>query len=272
MQLSVFKKIIPAAFKSFKKWFANPYARFGISWFRLKKLKHQGYDNPGVVTIDGISVHYVHPPELLHSIKEIFIDGVYNIGTTQAAPFIIDCGANIGLSVISLKKQFPDAKILAFEPDTQNFALLQKNTNQLKDVYLENKAVWDGDEMLEFSMGGTQSSSPDNRGGKAAASMVKSIRLRNLLDKTVFFLKMDIEGAEYRVVTDCRDVLRSAKYIFIEYHGSFTEQANLIEILQILLDNGFKYYIKEATEVYANPFSITERKVFDVQLNIFAFH
>ena len=59
-------------------------------------------------------------------------------------PFIIDCGANIGLSVIYLKNLYPDAEIVAFEPDEQNFQLLQKNIASFgfKNVEARKEAVW----------------------------------------------------------------------------------------------------------------------------------
>jgi FkbM family methyltransferase len=271
MERSFFQKIISGGLGTTRRLFKNPYKQYGISWSRLKKLKHQGYNQPGEIIIQDIKVKYQHPPELLHSVREIFIDDVYKITSEEQKPFIIDCGANIGLSVIYLKKQFPGAFIIAFEPDEQNFSLLKHNTGQLQDVQLENKAVWDADETLIFNMGGTQSSSHTVSGAAVQAKEVKAIRLKKLLTRPVFFLKMDIEGAEYKVIQDCREELNQVKYFFLEYHGNFQEQQQLLEILQILVDKSFKYYIKEATDVYPTPFSIKEKKIFDVQLNIFAF-
>lgn len=43
-------------------------------------------------------------------------------------PLIIDCGANIGLASVWFHHRFPKAHIVAVEPDTENFALLARNT------------------------------------------------------------------------------------------------------------------------------------------------
>jgi FkbM family methyltransferase len=42
-------------------------------------------------------------------------------------PLIIDCGANIGLASLWFAHAFPQAHIVAVEPDGANFALLQRN-------------------------------------------------------------------------------------------------------------------------------------------------
>ena len=63
----------------------------------------------------------------LHSLEEIFEEEVYRFQTENKTPLIIDCGANIGLSVLYFRRLFPNAKIIAFEPDEGIFKILQKN-------------------------------------------------------------------------------------------------------------------------------------------------
>jgi hypothetical protein len=101
---------------------------------------------------------------------------------------------------------------------------------------------------------------------------VKASRLKDLLNQKVDFLKIDIEGAEYEVLKDCSDSLKNVDYLFIEYHGFFEKINELTEVLQLIEDNGFAYYIKEASNVYRTPFErIGERKPYDIQQNIFCF-
>jgi hypothetical protein len=42
--------------------------------------------------------------------------------------------------------------------------------------------------------------------------------------------------------------------LFIEYHGSFSENHQLTDILQIVLNKGFHFYIREAAPVFKHPF------------------
>lgn len=99
---------------------------------------------------------------------------------------------------------------------------------------------------------------------------MQATRLKDLLNQPVNFLKLYIEGAEYAVAKDIKDALHHVSNLFIEYHGSFSQGNELIEILQIVSDAGFHYYIKEATSVYDHPFkAMKTNNQFDVQLNIF---
>lgn len=44
-----------------------------------------------------------------------------------ATGLIIDCGANVGYSAAYLLSRFPQTKVIAVEPDPENFVLLQEN-------------------------------------------------------------------------------------------------------------------------------------------------
>ena len=67
--------------------------------------------------------------------------------------------------------------------------------------------------------------------------------------------------------------LSNVKNLFIEYHGTFHQYAELTKIFQIVTREGFSYYIKEALNIYKSPFLQTKdpKVPFDVQLNIFCF-
>ena len=57
----------------------------------------------------------------LSSREEIFDQQIYRFNTSNSKPYIVDCGANIGLSIIYFKQLFPNAEIVAFEPDEKIF-------------------------------------------------------------------------------------------------------------------------------------------------------
>ena len=102
--------------------------------------------------------------------------------------------------------------------------------------------------------------------------IVKCVRLKDLLNEEIDFLKIDIEGAELAVLKDCSDNLKNVKNLFVEYHGKYDEMFKLNEILEILLRNNFKYYIKEGNAVYSKPFWDKDKiGEYDMLLNIFAF-
>lgn len=206
---------------------------------------------------------------------ELFVEEMYNFVAKKTNPYIIDCGANLGMSIIYFKEKYPDAKIIAFEADEQIFSFLQKNVESFKykDIELFNKAVWNKDDILSFLVeGGAGGRLEEKTQTGGIYKDVPCISLRNyLIDKKVDFLKIDIEGAEYEVLKDCEDLLSNVENLFIEYHSMPNIPQNLHQILTIVQKAGFKYHIKEA---YTTKYPFIERKLnfgMDLQLNIFCY-
>lgn len=77
--------------------------------------------------------------------KEIFEKEEYRFETQKTSPLILDYGSYIGLSILYQKMRNHLARIIAFEPDPDNLAILRPNiaANQPEDVTLIPKAVGD---------------------------------------------------------------------------------------------------------------------------------
>lgn len=249
----------------------NPYSKVNINWFSEKRFKHLPAGEIRSHTLFGHKIYFYSPQEFLYGLKEIFIKEPYK-QELPTKPYILDCGANIGMSVIYMKQLYPDAEIVAFEPDEINFDLLTKNVDSfnLKGVTLKKEAVWKEKAILKFSNESTMGSkiTADPSG---ATRDVQAIRLKDYLNRPIDFLKMDIEGAEYEVVMDLADQLHQVKNFFLEYHGTYAQQKELLALFNLLTQQGFVYYIKEAADLYDHP--LTNHKdwasSYDVQLNIF---
>jgi FkbM family methyltransferase len=265
------KNILKGFKKATSRYFESPYKKVNLSWFKLKVLKHLPAGKLRYHILDGKKVFYLNPQEFLHGLQEIFIQEVY-LQKLPTNAYVIDCGSNIGLSIIYLKQICPSAKVVGFEPDEKNYELLLQNLNsfQLTDVTLHKAAVWIENKPIQFTLTGTMGSSISST-ATAETITVQGIRLKDLLVKKVDFLKIDIEGAEYEVLRDIEPELQSVQTLFIEYHGSFNQNKELTDILSMLVKNGFNYYIKEATSIYDYPLTREKNNAisFDVQLNIF---
>jgi FkbM family methyltransferase len=211
----------------------------------------------------------------LHSLNEIFVEEVYRFSPATETPYILDCGANIGLSVIYFKRLFPKAKIVAFEPDVQIGGLLKRNlqTFGYADVLMENKAVWTAETVLNFSAnGGVSGRISEEPRGQGNVVSVPAVRLRDYLTEQIDFLKIDIEGPEVAVLKDCADLLHNVQHLFVEYHSDPAKEQELDQLLSILKTAGFRVYIKEAWNNLPLPFmNKNYRPFFDLQLNIFAY-
>lgn len=259
-----------------KKLFSNPYDVFDISIGKQKLLKHQtDLEQLKFHTYRGkYEVVFKDSLTFLMSINELFIQEFYKFSTQNPQPRIIDCGSYIGTSLLYFKTHYPGAIITGFEPDNKNFALLKQNTDNWKfeNVSIYNAAIWINNGTINFNSEGNMSSRIEEDTPEANDSGVTCFRLKDMLNETVDFLKVDIESAEYVVLKDCRDQLRNVKNLFVEYHGVYNESYKLNEILDILLENDFQYYIKEGTTIYNSPFFDKRRNGdYDIILNIFAF-
>jgi FkbM family methyltransferase len=239
----------------------------------VKQIKHQSAGKERIIQLKGLPFHYISPAELIHGLQEIFVDRIYE-QPFGPQPYILDCGANVGLSVRYFKSIAPDAIIEAFEPDPANFALLEKNVAPCGNgIVLHRKAIWKENTVLRFESGGLMSSriaDGAEAGGKQMVD-VEAVRLKDWLQRPVDFLKIDIEGAEYEVLRDVQDSLGAVKCMFIEYHGTYAQNGELVDMLRMVQQAGFHFYIKEATSVYDAPFNRQRRYPgdWDVQLNIF---
>ncbi len=163
---------------------------------------------------------------------------------------------------------------MAFEADRNVADVLSGNlsANKLDNVEVYSKAVWKEDGFIEIVPEGADGASIYGDGNK---SRVESVRLKRILEaqKEVDFLKMDIEGAETEVIKDCDAELRKVKNIFIEYHSYLNHAQDLNDILSVLTNNGFRYFIKPVAD-RAMPFMVKTNKnspQIDLQLNIFAY-
>ncbi len=269
---TIFSRILTDAGNRLKMMTNSDLKKAGLTALKVRSLKYSTNKKPAQFDLHGSKVNYLNGLELLYSLREIFIDEIYKIRFDRPNPYILDCGANIGLSILYMKQLYPNARILAFEPDDSNFKLLKSNTEDLKDVSVVKKAVWKENTTISFASTGTLSSKIVHDNANDQLKSMEGIRLKDYLNEPVDLLKLDIEGAEYEVIKDCKEKLSSIKNLFIEYHGKFENTAELNEIFAIIQQAGFAYYIKEASDNYPTPFyRDNQERQYDVQLNIFCF-
>ena len=203
--------------------------------------------------------------------NEIFNENIYEFKTNNQEPYIIDAGANIGLSVIYFKKKFPNAKVVAFEPDPEIFNILKNNMQSfnLKDVDLINKGVWKEDATLPFFSEGADAGTLNVKSkNKENLQTIDLIALKPYISKKVDFLKIDIEGAETEVLKSVENSLHHVARIFIEYHSYVGEKQTLGEIINILERNNFRFYISAGLSSKSPFVNINTYANMDMQLNI----
>jgi FkbM family methyltransferase len=153
-------------------------------------------------------------------------------------------GAHIGLySLIAAKRVGPSGKVIAIEPDPENFKILKKNIllNQLGNIEPLECAVYSTREKLklflpELDQGRTifNTVMQERAGTSSNFLEVEANTLDNILGSMhtpeVSWIKIDVEGAELEVLKGAVNTLSSSKNItlVIEIHG--------IEIYREMID------------------------------------
>ena len=75
--------------------------------------------------------------------KDLFVRRIYHFEAATPEPRVLDCGSNIGMSILYFKRVYPRARIVGFEPDPAVFPYLKENleANGLADVVIHRAAV-----------------------------------------------------------------------------------------------------------------------------------
>ncbi len=167
--------------------------------------------------------------------------------------YIIDAGANVGCSTIYFKHMFPEAKIVAIEPQSGNFDVLCKNielNNMQQDVFAAKSGLWKDNSNLQITT--------DFRDGREYAFFLKTIHdwdtrhetvsgitITDIIEKYNFphidILKIDIEGSEKYLFENeeiARKTLGKVNFMALEIHDEVVDRKLVVSLLEKL---GFEY-------------------------------
>jgi FkbM family methyltransferase len=159
--------------------------------------------------------------------RQVMVDQEYEFNLIKQPRVIIDAGAHIGLASIWFATRYPNALIVAIEPEPGNFELLAANTASYPNVHALRAALWSTDsdvDLLDPGWGtwgfriGEASRSKDGRvvPGVTIASLMGQYGLTH-----IDLLKVDIEGAEIEVFSNCSSWIENVDGIVAELHDRF---------------------------------------------------
>lgn len=208
---------------------------------------------------ENIEINYRDDSDL-SVIDEIFIDKMYrstesiilNLSSNSAgrqSSIILDIGAHIGLFSIYASALNPKVKIIALEPEPNNFALMKENLklNHCENVVVKNIAlVSDGQQNIDLYLSENShnhtttpnhlTTQPLDHVIVPATNLGKLIK-QNKLDK-ISLLKMDIEGTEFEIFENVEDkILNIVENIAVEYHED--ENNKRADLENIIRSHGF---------------------------------
>ncbi|MCT7528309.1 FkbM family methyltransferase [Aliarcobacter cryaerophilus] len=205
--------------------------------------------------------------------RDIYLDEAFFFTSKNKKPIIIDIGANIGLVSISLAKMYPEAEIISIEADPKIYKYLSTNLkkNNIKNVNAINAAAWIKEAHLNFQSSGADAGHViDNKNNLSIE--IKSIDTLKYLNpyECIDLLKIDIEGAEFKVFPHIKKILYKVQNIILEVHTEKNKKQNISAILRILEENNFQYTIQSIYNQNSPLIMESKSNIFDCQINIFA--
>lgn len=202
-------------------------------WEVLRKLNRKisfKFDNDLTIFLypnDGVArlTYYFgyHEPSIFK-----FLDSFLKEGMTYC-----DIGANIGLySIFAAKRVGFNGKVFSFEPQSETYKRMVENinTNNLKNIYTENKAVGNKNGLITMQQNYDSAKSyiaVDTEDGES----VEIITFDSFIDeknlKSIDYLKIDVEGYEYNVLIGMKNFLKNTppKIIQIELYENFLNRS-----------------------------------------------
>jgi FkbM family methyltransferase len=197
---------------------------------------------------------------------------------TGAAPVIFDIGAHHGESVAFLKLLFPKASIYSFEPDPNSFDVLSKSIRAgvsyfnlaLSDVdgttsFFQNK-ISHTNSLLKVNLTsrdsiGIANATAENDTKYFDGFNVEVQVVATTLDSftkqhsiaTIDLLKIDVQGAESRVLAGGKETLMRTKAVILEisFFDYYEHQTSFMDVENILCPLGFQLY--SISEISNNP-------------------
>ena len=161
---------------------------------------------------------------------------------------VVDAGANIGqYTLLSAQAVGPGGRVLSFEPSARTFAKLKENVelNRFENVRLFPAALWDAEGKLGFRL-----PEPNNSGtfrySKTGEVEVDAVPLGKVIGTSrVDLIKMDVEGAEARVLRGAEALIRKYRPIILMEINRRALEENGVDpeaLLGMLKDLGYKMW------------------------------
>lgn len=198
--------------------------------------------------LHNLEITYTDQTEFHELKNELFTRNVYYFETLNPEPIIIDVGSHIGMSTLYFKRLYPNARITAIEPHPFTFKILEQNLwqNHCEDVTALNIALDPTEtELTLYADPQTEwlSTTSIHQGAwtgdqETESFIVPAQPLSNFITQKTDLVKLDIEGAEQRLLTESQPVLHLIKEMFIEFHRHPSQ--DLKTCIEFLENNGYK--------------------------------
>jgi FkbM family methyltransferase len=185
--------------------------------------------------------------------SQVFLDDQYADLPIRDPHVIIDAGANIGLTSLYFLREYPNARVIALEPDPDNFEIARRNLSPYGErCQLILGALWSHRTRLILDRSDKHWATKVREGD----GEVEGYSIKDLIDQhhlvTIDLLKADIEGSEAVVFANASELeLRLITCCAIELHGQECERI----FLAAIGPHGFQCYRRGELTIAIRPLS-----------------
>jgi FkbM family methyltransferase len=169
-------------------------------------------------------------------------------------PVIIDCGANIGLASIWYAQRYPQARIIAVEPEPENFRILALNAANYANITPVQGGISDRKTRVSLANVGDApwawETKESAETGEIATFTVPDL-LAGVANARLLIVKIDIEGFEVELFRSNREWPRQVPLIVFESHDRlFAWRGTFHAIVSALIDQK-RDYIQKGENTFA---------------------
>jgi len=218
--------------------FSNPLAslKFFKNLIRFRNSKNKPATNESAfykMLLNGkkVDLHLRTYTGDIDIFYEVFLEQCYQIPKQlkiDQYQTIVDLGANVGLASVYFKTLHPSAKVFAVEMEPDNYLQLEKNATQFEDLKPIFGAIYD--EITDIKISTTKLAYnfkiEIDIDKEIDALTVGTLTMHDLIAnyqiKEIDLLKIDIEGAEARVLRYNNEWLANVKSMLIELHDLYS--------------------------------------------------
>lgn len=167
-------------------------------------------------------------------------------------PVIVDAGANIGMSSIWFAQRFPEAEVIAIEPDPGNAALCRLNVAAFPNVTVREAAIGSTGGQVTLSVEGRKACAVETVRGEAGGVEVITVEAaRPAPANRLFIVKVDIEGFEEDLFSANLDWLDEADVVIVEPHDwLFPDRSTSATFQSAMASGAFQLLILGENLVY----------------------
>jgi FkbM family methyltransferase len=234
-----------------------------------RHIKRHSSDPQMTVAVPQIGSVYIRAGESdIATLRQVFIGGEYDLSHPEhlkkrvwaryraiidqgSIPIIADIGANIGAASLWFKQQFPDAAVVAIEPDPDNAAVLKRNLAGRSRVTMVEAAIGATAGFVALENRSSGWAVQTKRADAGIPIVTVDDAFAHSAGDTPFIVKIDIEGFESDLFKSNLDWIAQAFVVMIEPHdwmlpGQMTSRA----FQQAMAAHPFEMFIRGENILY----------------------